>query len=77
MALPIYIANPFSQYMQIWELHQYHALSNEEQTKFHGVVLGGTPISTCATGFTNYYASRGSTLIARNVSSLGYREHSK
>lgn len=65
------IANLYSdpsQYMQIWSYTNTHALSDEEQT-VPGVVLGGTPISTCATGFTNYCASRGSTLIARTVSS--------
>lgn len=65
------IANLYSdpsQYMQIWNYTDTHALPDEEQT-VPGVVLGGTPVPTCATGFTNYCASRGSSLIARNVSS--------
>ena len=73
------IANLYSdpsQYMQIWNYTNTHALSAEEQT-VPGVVLGGTPISTCATGVYKLLRKQRKCSYRPHCLLSGYREHSK
>lgn len=68
------IANIYSdptQYNLIWNYTDTEVLPSGEQT-VPGIVLGGTPVTSCAPGFTNYCASKGSSLMTRTVQSPGF-----